>query len=579
MENTQKIKYILLFFVLLLVFFSAGNVVNAANLYFSPSSGSGAVGSILSATVYVSSPDQAMNAASGVISFPQDKLEVVSISKAGSIFSLWVQEPSFSNSEGTVNFEGIILNPGFVGSSGKVITVSFKIKAPGVANLNFPSGSMLANDGQGTNILKSLGSAQFSLDSNDPTVPESTTPTIIYGVPSAPEISSPTHPDPNSWYSKKDASFEWKVPADATAVRLSVGELPRSTPTVVYSPAVSKKEMLDLNDGIHYFHAQFRNSKGWGEISHFRFQIDTEPPEQPVIKFIDGNKTENPRPTVVFDATDSLSGIDYYKIKISEGDFFSLSLETVKSNPYTLPPQSPGKRNILVQAFDKAGNYSVATDEFTIKPLESPIFTEYSKELTSGETFIAKGSTYPNSKVTVWLKMDKENERSFIIKSGQDGKFTFVSEEKMQDGIYKFWAEVEDDRGAKSLPGEKITIKVLQSAFLRIGSWAVSFFAVLIPLIALIVLIIVLVWYSWHKFLFLKKRIRKETREASSAVSDSFNLLKENVQETIKILERTHTKRELTKEEDKILKQFKRDLEDAEKFVKKEVEDIGKLVK
>ena len=150
-----------------------------------------------------------------------------------------------------------------------------------------------------------------------------------------------------------------------------------------------------------------------------------------------------------------------------------------------------------------------------------------------------------------------------------------------EEGEYgqSFWAEVEGDRGAKSLPGEKITIKVIQSAFLRIGSWAVSFFAVLIPLIALIVLIIVLVWYSWHKFLFLKKRIRKETREASSAVSDSFNLLKENVQETIKILEKTHTKRELTKEEDKILKQFKRDVEDAEKFIKKEVDDIGKLVK
>lgn len=580
MEKTQKIKYyILLVFVLLPAFFSVGNVVNAANLYFSPSSGSNAVGSILSASVYVSSSDQSLNAASGVISFPEDKLEVVSVSKAGSIFSLWVQDPSFSNSEGTVNFEGIVLNPGFIGSSGKIITVSFKVKGHGVANLNFLSGSVLANDGQGTNILKSFGTAQFSLDSAGPTIPESTTPTIVYGTPSAPEISSPTHPDTNSWYSKKDTSFEWKVPDGVTAVRLSVGELPRSAPTVIYSPAVSKKEIPDLSDGIHYFNAQFRNAKGWGEISHFRFQIDTEPPKPFAIKFIDGNETENPRPVVVFDTTDSLSGVNYYKIKIGEGDFFNVAPEIVKTNPYTLFPQNPGKRSILVQAFDKAENYSVNTEEFIIKPLKSPIFTEYPGELESNEILVAKGATYPNGKVVIWLQMNKEDEKSFIIKSGPDGKLTFISDDKLKDGVYKLWAEVEDDRGAKSLPSEKLTVKVLQSAFFRIGSWFISFFALLIPLLALLAVIIIIVWYSWRKFFSLRKKVRKETREATSAVTNSFNLLRENIQETIKILEKTHARRELTKEEDKILKQFKRDLEDAEKFVRKEVEDIGKLVK
>ena len=62
--------------------------VYAANLYFSPSSGTQAVGTTFSVGVYVSSADQAINAASGVISFPQDKLEVTSISKTGSIFTL-----------------------------------------------------------------------------------------------------------------------------------------------------------------------------------------------------------------------------------------------------------------------------------------------------------------------------------------------------------------------------------------------------------------------------------------------------------------------------------------------------------
>ena len=91
--------------------------VSAATLSFSTPAESYSVGSTFSVSVYAGSSDQAMNAASGVISFPWDKLEVVSLSKTGSIFSLWVQEPSFSNSAGTVSFEGIVLNPGYTGAS------------------------------------------------------------------------------------------------------------------------------------------------------------------------------------------------------------------------------------------------------------------------------------------------------------------------------------------------------------------------------------------------------------------------------------------------------------------------------
>jgi len=113
--------------------------IEAATLSFSPSSGSYAVGNSISVNVFISNSDQSMNAASGVVSFPSDKLEVVSVSKTGSIFTLWVQEPSFSNSAGTVTFEGIVLNPGFMGANGKAITINFKVKAAGVAVLNFSS--------------------------------------------------------------------------------------------------------------------------------------------------------------------------------------------------------------------------------------------------------------------------------------------------------------------------------------------------------------------------------------------------------------------------------------------------------
>ncbi len=580
MEKTQKIKFIISLAFAAVVLVVLPTAASAATLYFSPSSGSHAVGTTLSVSVYVSSADQAMNAASGVISFPSDKLEVASLSKTGSIFTLWVQEPSFSNSAGTINFEGIVLNPGFTGSSGKAITIVFRTKAAGNTPLTFSSGSALANDGKGTNILASLGNAQFSLGGVAPTIPESTTPSVISGAPSAPQISSPTHPDPNKWYAQKDAKFTWVIPSGVTGVRLLVGKIPNAIPTVVYTPAISEKEITGSADGIWYFHVQFRNASGWGEVSHFRFQIDTKPPEPFAIKFIDGNETENPRPTVVFDTTDALSGVSYYKIKIGEGDFFPVAPEVVKSNPYTLPLQNPGKRNILIQAFDKAENYSVATEEFTIEPLQAPVFTEYPKELQSGEILkVSGGSKYPNSQIIIWLQKEKEDPKSFIVQSDQDGKFTFTADEKLGDGIYQLWAEVVDARGAKSLPSEKITIAVAKSAIFSVGTWAVNFLAIIVPLVVLIFALLFILWYGWHKFSLMRKRLRKEVREAESALHKAFDLLKENVRGQIKMLEKTSTKRQLTEEEEKVIKQLKKDLDDAEKFVKKEIEDIKREVK
>ena len=105
-------------------------LADAATLYLSPSSGQYTVGDILSASVIVNTQDKAINNADAVIYFPSDLLEIVSLSKSGSIFSLWVEEPSFSNGAGTISFNGGVPTPGFTGSAGKVLSIVFKVVLP-----------------------------------------------------------------------------------------------------------------------------------------------------------------------------------------------------------------------------------------------------------------------------------------------------------------------------------------------------------------------------------------------------------------------------------------------------------------
>jgi len=583
LNNTKKL---LVAIGLILVLFSGAKIASAASLYFSPSSGTHAIGTSFTVSIYVSSADQAMNAASGIISFPSDNLEVTSLSKTGSIFTLWVQEPSFSNSAGTVNFEGIVLNPGFTGANGKAITITFRTKAAGNTPLTFSSGSALANDGKGTNILTGLGDANFSIGVVGPGAPEIVTPAEVVGTPEAPAISSPTHPDPNKWYAVKEAKFTWDVPKDATAVRLLVGRIPSAIPTITYTSPINSKEVADLADGIWYFSVRLKNNAGWGVVSHFRFQIDTDPPEPFTIKFANGKETENPRPTVTVDHEDAVSGVEgHCLVKIDNGEWFPSNYEIGIEKPgsfhtFRLPLQNPGKHIVVVKALDLAGNYTMASEEFTIMPLFTPEIIEYSHTLQSGEILTLKGETkYPDAQINIFLQHEKDEVKSYSVKSDKDGKFTFVAEDRLSSGIYTAWAEVEDERGAKSEPSEKVTIAVERPAFLRIGSWAVGFLSVVVPLIALVLLLVYLSWHWWHKFATMRKRVKKEIREAEQALHKAFDLLKVAIREQIKILEKIKTKRQLTEEEEKIIKQLKRDLDDAEKFVRKEIEDIEKEVK
>ncbi|KKR47143.1 MAG: hypothetical protein UT80_C0010G0001, partial [Parcubacteria group bacterium GW2011_GWC1_40_13] len=116
-------------------------------------------------------------------------------------------------------------------------------------------------------------------------------------------------------------------------------------------------------------------------------------------------------------------------------------------------------------------------------------------------------------------------------------------------------------------------------AFLKIGSLAISLLAVIVPLVAIIILLLLVVWYGWRKFSMLRKKLKKEVREAEFTLRKTFDLLKKDIREQIKMLEKTRAKRQLTEEEEKIIKQLGRDLGDAEAVIEKEIEDIEKAVK
>lgn len=145
------------------------------------------VGENMVVTVSVASPNQAMNAVSGSITF-SGALSVESISTAGSIVNFWTQQPRAAGNR--IHFEGIVLNPGYYGPKAKIFTITFTAKRAGSSTIFFDDGAILANDGFGTNILDTLGSTVVVIkqwatapiadaDTDAPTVALSTKPSVL----------------------------------------------------------------------------------------------------------------------------------------------------------------------------------------------------------------------------------------------------------------------------------------------------------------------------------------------------------------------------------------------------------------
>lgn len=562
------------------LFLFAGIKARAATLYLSPSSGSYEIGKTFSAVVFVSSADKAMNAASGVLAYPADKLEVTSISKSGSIFSLWAQEPSFGS--GNVTFEGIVLNPGFKGSAGKIITINFKAKASGSAAINFSSGSVLANDGNGTNILTSFGGAGYLISSvaaGSAAEVSASAPTPAAAksvVPPAPAVTSENCPDPSTWCNFSTPTLNWSLPPNIKGVSVIISDRPNSNPGPI-SDGMLSSYSRKLADGVWYLHVRLKNSFGWGPITHYKLQIDTTPPQPMVIDFPHGQETFDSRPIITFNTTDTLSGVDYYRVKINDGGYILLNPKEISSNPYALPEQEPGKKLVLVEAYDRAGNKTSAVESFYISAVVAPKISDYPKELSEGDLLEIKGQAEPNSHLDVYLKeagskmVSKISSRSWYL-----GYFEVTWPYRLNKGKYILSVQSVNIDGVKSELSPEIVITVTKKVYFKIGRFGFGLAEIIIALFSLATIFLTGCLIGVRFLISNRLRLKEKAIGVHNASYKIFNDLAKEVVKYQEKLGKTKTKRGQIKENKNLLMEFEEKLKESERVIHKEIDQMIK---
>ncbi|HBG68886.1 hypothetical protein A2W67_02755 [Candidatus Nomurabacteria bacterium RIFCSPLOWO2_02_40_28] len=350
-------RYIFIIFLLYLVFLPKASL--ASSVFLNPDSGVFSVGNTFSVSVLLDTEGKSVNALQVFLSFPPDKLQVVSPSTGSSVVDVWTVPPKFNNIAGTINLEGGIPG-GLIVSKGILTTVTFRVKSVGDALIKFLSGSKIfLNDGLATeDILQSQN--------------------IVYQLklppPEGPAVVSPTHPNQSAWYSDNNAvlrftnetsgveSFSYVLNKDPITVPDNIGEGNRQL--VSYS---------NLSDGIHYFHIKALRDGIWSGVTHFAVKIDTSMPADFPIEILPSKRTTSAQPIIQFTTTDAHSGLDHYEIKLEP-----ISTEAIASHPNdinffveTTSPSIPaslalGSYDVFVRAYDRANNYREVTERIVV---------------------------------------------------------------------------------------------------------------------------------------------------------------------------------------------------------------------
>lgn len=496
--------------IALLPFPTPSSQAAGASLSVSPGSVKTDTGKSFTVTIYANAGEP-INAASGTVTFPSF-LQATSVSQAGSVFTLWTQNPAISGQ--TVPFGGGLANPGLVGS-GKLFSVTFKATGSGSGTIGISGGRALANDGQGTNVYTGASGSSVTVGTPGPTLAGST-------------ITSNSHPNQNNWYKERTAQLGWTKPSGVQSLRYSLtgpgANQSGSSGTTATFP--------NMVDGSWTFTVTLTYAAGERATS-YKIQIDNQAPNPFTVTATLTSPTD-PFPILTYEASDSPSGIDHYQIKIDDHETITTSEKSIKS-----PRLIPGDHTVVVKAVDRAGNSTEATTSFKIEGFPGPVITDYPRFVATLEDITLKGTALFGAKIKLFI--DGKEAESFVVKEAlsqrsahdlatikddDEVEWLYTYKTHLRPGGHTFSAIQTKPDESESYRSNEVTVRVLAGS--------IHLFGLTIPLILIIFLLLLVI----VGLTFLLIWVWRRSKPALVSSGIKLGLLRPHLDETFEKLEK-----------------------------------------
>ncbi|MBI2047706.1 MAG: hypothetical protein HYT27_01065 [Parcubacteria group bacterium] len=268
-------------------------------------------------------------------------------------------ERSIDNENGEVRVICGIPTPGFSEAEGIVAELLVQPKTDGPFSLRFDSEEtkILANDGLGTNVLRTMTDGSYtsvySFSENGLNMHAVTDEVLIF---------SPTHPNSERWYNNSGIEFVWQFTHEGRDIsyKYLIDTNSDTIPDEGIMVDDTKLRASIERDGTYWFHL-LAEGNGARATSHYKIKIDTSPPIAPDIR---ASATEVSAGDVVrfeFNAADTLSGLQRAFYISLDTLFFPSGRELFTAFP------KKGTYPVSVRVFDNAGNYSESNAYISVK--------------------------------------------------------------------------------------------------------------------------------------------------------------------------------------------------------------------
>ena len=136
-------------------------------------------------------------------------------------------------------------------------------------------------------------------------------------------------------------------------------------------------------------------------------------------------------------------------------------LDLERDGTFILPKLTPETRHdLMVRAYDNAGNFIDAAASINIQPIISPAITFYPRniETSEGSPLVIDGRSAPGATVEVILTLTEPI--TISAKADDDGSWRVVYSQKLPAGLYSMRARQILDNGAESSFSEPVTIRI-----------------------------------------------------------------------------------------------------------------------
>ena len=303
--------------------------------------------------IQIKTGGESINAVEVVASYDPKSLYVEDLIFANSFCSPeFIFKKEIDNVQGKLHIQCGVLEQTFQKYITTVADILVQPLKDGLTTLKFEAESkVLANDGLGTNVLRSVVNGSYQIVSTNPN--NDKPPTLL--------IFSYTHPNSERWYKNKNIHVEWQKHLEQYQLAYSIDKSPNYIPD---GQLITANNFLDFQiegDGVYYLHLSLIKSDAIVTTSHFKIQVDSTPPLIPEIKISADRVKKGDVVRFEFGGSDATSGLQKNYYVRFDGIFFPVLSEL------QVPFLEKGRYKVTLRVFDNANNFTDVAKEIIVE--------------------------------------------------------------------------------------------------------------------------------------------------------------------------------------------------------------------